>query len=98
MSLEVLQQSRLVSEAAAALDMQRKALVLLAGQLGQHGHAAMFAAAHMTLAEQFLENVKRAMAPEVACAEQAMDETRAQARQGRRVPVAGGVLQAGSWA
>ena len=97
MSLEVLQQNRILSEFADSLHKQREALVLFAAQLGANGHAAMFAAAHMTLAEQFLENVKRAMAPEVACAEQAMDETRAQARQGRRVPVAGGVLRAASW-
>jgi hypothetical protein len=97
MSLEILQQSRLVSEAIAILDQQRKALVLLAGQLGQHGHACMFAAAHTAIGGQFLESIQRAMATDVALAEQAMDEARAQARTGVRVPVAGGVLQVGSW-
>jgi hypothetical protein len=97
MSLEILQQNRILSEFADSLHKQREALVLFAAQLGANGHAAMFAAAHMPLAQQFLENIRRAMAPEVACAEQALDEARAQTRQGRRVPVAGGVLQVGSW-
>lgn len=97
MSLEVLQQNRILSEFADSLHKQREALVLFAAQLGANGHAAMFAAAHMALAEQLLRNVTQAMGPSVACAEQAMGEARAQARQGHRVPVAGGVLRAASW-
>ena len=97
MSLEVLQQNRILREFADSLEKQREALIQLAGGLGHHGHGAMFAAAHMALAEQFLRNVTQAMGPSVACAEQAMDEARAQARQGHRVPVAGGVLRAASW-
>lgn len=97
MSLELLQRNRLVSEAAHILTNLSDGLQKLAPSLGSLGHEAMFASAHLEHAILRLRRIQQAMALDVALAEQAMDEKRAQARTGVRVPVAGGVLQVGLW-
>jgi hypothetical protein len=97
MSLEILQNNRLVSEAIATLAGLSEGFQKFAPDLGPLGHEAMFAAGHLEHAILRLRRIQEAMSTAVACAEQAMDEARAMARQGRRVPVAGGVLRVGSW-
>jgi hypothetical protein len=95
MSLELLQKHRLLLRLSSLL--MGTELAAQSTTIATRSEAADKAARRVAQAREEIEAELRAIAPAVACAEQAMDEARAMARQGRRVPVAGGVLRVGSW-
>lgn len=92
MSLEILQNARIVSEGIDTLTKLSKGFQAFAPDLGPLGHEMMFAAAHLEHAILRFRRIQEAMATDVALAEQVMDE----AQEGARVRVAGGVLQVGA--